>query len=385
MTPEEYIALYEKYTAGTCSPEEERLLLDYQDKFRMQEDAGNKLNPDERIIRNRVYSQITDTIRQRENTKIISLPLRWAAAIAAMAFLGIAVYFYSRHDIISNNAKQHYTNDIKPGGNKAILTLENGEKIVLTDSNSGQIARQAGIRIIKATNGQLIYEVDKNAGSVAANAFNTIETPRGGQYQINLPDGTKVWLNAASSLRYPVAFTGNERVVQLTGEAYFEVAHNKASPFKVVSAGQTVEVLGTHFNINAYADEDATKTTLLTGSIRIHNSSNISKILKPGEQATLQNDDITVEQTDTDQAIAWHNGDFTFEGTPLRTIMRQLSRWYDVEVDYQGTIADVKFGGSISRNKNISEVLKVLEMTQGVHFKIMPGHTNEERRILVMP
>ncbi|TKC55557.1 DUF4974 domain-containing protein [Pedobacter hiemivivus] len=368
--------LIKKYNLGTCTPEEKILVESwYLNESLINEDT--LAQPNYQAAKDEIWKGIA--LKRNIKVKKISLLPRVAAAAVIIIAAGIAFYSYNvQHKQITNQT-QVAVHTIKPGGNKATLTLADGRKINLEDADNGELAEQAGIRITKASNGSVIYNISKTISVTQGKlgAYNTIETPLGGQYQVSLPDGTNVWLNAASSLRYPIEFSGRERKVELRGEGYFEVAHNKEKPFIVVSAGQTVEVLGTHFNMNTYNDEPEARTTLLEGSVSVSNRSNV-KMLKPGQQALLTRDnDIKVSTADIDQAMAWKNGDFTFEGVPLKTIMRQVCRWYNVEVVYQGSIADVEFGGSISRTKNINEVLKVLEMTQGVHFELTG------RRILV--
>ncbi|HEY0176147.1 MAG TPA: FecR domain-containing protein, partial [Pedobacter sp.] len=268
-----------------------------------------------------------------------------------------------------------------PGGNKAVLTLADGSKISLTDAVNGALAEQAGITVNKTKDGQLIYTVSKIRPGTDSAAYNTIETPKGGQYQVILPDGTSVWLNAASSLRYPAFFTGNERKVQLEGEAYFEVAKNPAMPFRIVSKGQVAEVLGTHFNINSYQDEPGIKTTLLEGSVRVLNSrSHTAVLLKPGQQSNTAIDGTTtLRNVNPEQYVAWKSGKFIFADANIESIMRQVSRWYNVEIEYKGDISKEKFGGRASRFTNVSELLEILELTDQVHFDI------HGRRIIVMP
>ena len=368
--------LIKKYNLGTCTPEEKILVESwYLNESLIKKDM--LAQPNYKAAKGEIWKEIA--LKRNIRVKKISLLPRIAAAAVIIIAAGVAFYSYNAQHKQLTHQTQVAAHTIKPGGNKATLILADGRKINLADADNGELAEQAGIRITKASNGTLIYNISKT-GSTAqgkTGAYNTIETPLGGQYQVRLPDGTNIWLNAASSLRYPIEFSGNERKVDLRGEGYFEVAHNKEKPFVVVSAGQTVEVLGTHFNMNTYSDEPEARTTLLEGSVRVSNHGKV-KILKPGQQALLTNDnDIKVSTADIDQAVAWKNGDFTFEGVSLKTIMRQVCRWYNVEVVYQGSIADVEFGGSISRTKNINEVLKVLEMTQGVHFELTG------RRILV--
>lgn len=277
-----------------------------------------------------------------------------------------------------------YKNDVQPGGNKAILTLSDGSSIVLDSAHNGTLSVQGSAKVLKSANGQLVYESVNHKGGDRSLVFNTISTPRGGQYQIGLPDGSKVWLNATSSLRFPTAFTGKERRVELSGEAYFEVAPNSHQPFSVaVFAGepgkgqalQQVEVLGTEFNVMAYTDENIVKTTLLTGAVQIAGPTGARTAqLKPGEQAQLVRDDVqgihVVEDADTEAAIAWKNGYFNFGKADIQTIMRQLSRWYDVDVSFRGNgNKDRIFWGGIQRNLRLSAVLGILERS-GVEFTI---------------
>ena len=303
--------------------------------------------------------------------------LRWigyAAAVIVLVTLTVTLNKRRTSDQPQNLANQHH--DIQPGTNKAVLTLADGSTIVLDSAKHGQIASQQNVVIKEDENGKVVYEATGDVQNSTAPApaetiaMNTLATPRGGQYQVILPDGTRVWLNAASSLKYPTAFTGNERRVELTGEAYFEVAKDPSKPFNVKTAGQTVTVLGTHFNINSYADEGATKTTLLEGSVRVTNNAGQSVKIKPGEQAinTLSNIDIN-ENTNLDEAVAWKNGKFVFSNTDLQTIMRQLSRWYDVDVEYQGKTAQKHYMGRISRNVPVSQIFEILK-TSGLNFTI---------------
>ncbi|MEQ7799681.1 FecR domain-containing protein [Pedobacter sp. ASV1-7] len=370
--------LIKKYNEGSCTPEEKQLLESWYLKAASEnEDELNEL--DYQNAKREIWAKISSE-RPVQVKKRLLVPAIAAAAILVLT-VGIIFFVNQKYNKTELEVGALTVNKIEPGGNKAFLTLANGRKISLTDVENGELAEQLGIRINKTADGQLVYEVSaetSKTGTSGESVYNTIETPLGGQYQVKLNDGTKVWLNAGSRLRYPVLFAGNERKVELTGEGYFEVTHDQKKPFKVVSAEQTVVVLGTRFNVNNYQDEPAVKTTLLEGSVRV-TTNQLTKLLKPGEQALQSGKDIKVTTVDVEQIMAWHKGDFAFEGVALKTIMRQISRWYNVDVVYQGEIADVEFGGSISRSKNITEVLKVLEMTQGVNFKL------EGRRVLVMP
>lgn len=323
--------------------------------------------------------------------KTTSIPFKlkqlfpYAAAVVLLLTVGIGLNRYILKKTTNKPLALHKP-DILPGSNKAVLTLANGSKIILNDAGNGKIARQQNIVINKTQTGELIYNVDGSFKTARQPkladiiAMNTLTTPRGGQYEVVLPDGTKVWLNAASSLRYPTSFSGNERRVELTGEAYFEVAKNAAQPFFVKTTSQTVEVLGTHFNINSYSDEVSTKTTLLEGSINVTNTSGMPLVkLKPGQQAIGTINGMKVNTAaDVEEAVAWKNGKFMFKNTDLPTIMRLLSRWYDVDVEYQGTIAEKHYRGRISRNVPVSQVFEILK-TSGVNFTIIG------RKIIVKP
>jgi len=386
MDQQDYIKLYDKFLSGKCTPEEKRLLDEYFDEFNLLDIPWNKEIGDEQEVEDKIFN----SIRQKVDSPYVlrRSKLKWIAVAASVLLLTfVGLYFTNRGDkklSVAVNNSLKLKNDILPGGNKAILTLANGKQIVLTDAHNGTLAMQHNTEIKKTADGKIVYAVNSPGTAVNQNSgiqYNTITTPRGGEYTVILPDGSKVSLNSASSLTYPAAFTGGERKVELTGEAYFEVAHNPAKPFKVSSNGQTVEVLGTHFNINAYSDERAIKTTLLEGAVKISKGSRIA-VLKPGQQAQISNNELNPEininsNVDLEEAVAWKNGLFVFDGDNIQHIMRMLSRWYDVEVVYSGAIQDDPFGGSVSRFENVSEVLKILQLTGKVHFKI------EGRKIIV--
>lgn len=327
---------------------------------------------------------ILSAIYQSE-TVVKKTPIRplvkWLSAAAAILItFSIGLLFFSPKTEQPVQIVKQKKDKIVPGGNKAILTLADGSKITLDDAKTGEIANQGLVQIIKTADGKLAYQETNSSTSLksAQDSYNVVETPRGGKYQVTLPDGTMVWLNAASILKYPVRFKGAERRVELIGEAYFEVAHNEKLPFRVVSNKQTVEVLGTHFNIQAYNDESVWKTTLLEGSVRISSLNNTS-LLKPVQQAQVtENGTLSVSEANIEEALAWKNGYFRFHKEGIETIMRKISRWYDVDIEFKGAITDEKFNGTSSFDKNIEQVLEVLETTEAVHFKI------EGRRIIVM-
>lgn len=301
-----------------------------------------------------------------------------AAAAAILVVIGGYLLIQNLKWHKKGNPQARLTNDLAPGGNKAVLTLNDGSQVVLGDAENGDLTTQGQAAIIKK-NDQLIYNKKNGSASVF---YNTITTPRGGQYQLTLEDGSKVWLNAASSIRFPTTFQGKERKIEISGEAYFEIAKDASRPFKVqfetpAGAKSEVTVLGTHFNIMSYKDEKAAKTTLLEGSVSISSNGNTA-ILTPAQQASqTDRDAITVaSDIDMNEAIAWKNGFFEFHATGLQEVMRQIGRWYDVEISYEGKIPERKFGGKISRQNNAAEVLKILELSQ-VKFRI------EDKKIIV--
>ncbi|WP_159452703.1 FecR family protein [Pedobacter nyackensis] len=299
----------------------------------------------------------------------------WITRIAASIILigSVAAGFYFLNSSQKDLAKQAV---VVPGGNKAILTLADGKRIIL-DTAHGLISKEANIAVSNAANGIISYEKLKSALNGTQLEFNKIETPRGGTYRVNLSDGTRVWLNSASTLRYPVAYSKEQRVVELEGEAYFEVAKDRSHPFKVKSKGQIVEVLGTHFNVNGYDDEPFTKTTLLEGSIMVSTVKN-KMVLKPMQESLNSNGVLSGQQTvDADEAVAWKNGYFQFNDENLESVMRQISRWYDVEVVFVGKPSNKKFNGMISRSKGIKIALEIMEATGNVRFKM------EGRKLIV--
>jgi len=362
-----YQTLIQRYLDKQLTDDELEVFIDLT--------RSGKLDAEFDAIMSRELNSIVHTDLKQAKTTKLWFPF---AAAASILLIVAAATFFLFHQKTDTSVNQ----DIDPGSYKAVLTLADGRKIALSDVTNGKLAVQAGIEITKTADGQLIYQV-KQAEHKTADAalFNTISTPRGGQYQINLPDGTKIWLNAESKLKYPANFANlKQRKVELIGEAYFEVAKNKTLPFIVSSKQQEVEVLGTHFNINTYDNELVVKTTLLEGSVLVRTSSNaiVNKVLKPGEQSVLKSGQILVNSIDTQSEIAWKEGNFNFEDENIQSIMRKLERWYDIQVTYKGTITTNTFGGKISIHRPLSKALKLLESTGDVHFKI------EGRRITVM-
>ncbi len=305
-----------------------------------------------------------------------------AASIVVVLGAGIwyfADYFPSETKQI---AAQTQPQSIEAGRDQALLTLADGHTILLDSVAVGDHITEDGIGITKLDNGTLSYKVDANSVYASKGKYNTITTPRGGQYKIELPDHSIVWMNAASSLRFPVAFTGDTRTVELEGEGYFEITHDKDKPFIVVSQNQHVIVKGTKFNVTAYGDDKSRVTTLLEGSVLVKSTGNQARggdevLLRPNEQAIMENEVITKSPIDALEVVAWKNGKFVYNGTPLEAIMKQLARWYDVEVVYLDAVEGITFTGSISRFENIDDVLRKISLTESVRFEI------NERRIMV--
>jgi transmembrane sensor len=305
----------------------------------------------------------------------------WAAA-AVVIGLGIGVYLWNSGMKTTELPVVVKPVVIPPGKNGAVLTLADGKQVVLDSLGNGVVADQNGTQVL-LKEGTLAYESTAAKGEVA---YNTMTTPKGRQFKITLPDGTGVWLNAASSISYPTVFTGNERKVTVTGEVYFEVVKNPRMPFKVsVNNRAEIEVLGTHFNVNAYSNEPAVKTTLLEGSVKVvkretANGKENAIILKPGQQAALEpHSPLTIDHSpDLEQVMAWKNGLFNFEGASFKEIMQQLERWYDIEVVYEKGIPDIEFEGKMTRDVPLNDLLKMLERSD-IHFRI------EGRKLIVRP
>ncbi|MBE9600342.1 FecR family protein [Pedobacter sp. MC2016-24] len=367
MNREQAKELVERYNNGFANAEErawvENWYLDESRKFQFSEKEADFLHLKEKIwIATLQKSGLGKSVPKR-----LALWPRIVAAAAILMVVGLSLYFYQGNRSLNNQLAA----DIAPGGNKAILTLANGQKIVLNDAAKGEITRQSGITVSKSKDGELIYTAVAAEEESTTTIRNTISTPNGGQYTIMLSDGTKVMLNAASSLTFPTALNQKDRLVELKGEAYFEVAKHKNSRFRVISGQQTIEVLGTHFNVNAYADEEAIKTTLLEGAVKVF-TPGAAETIEPGEQAVWNKaygDALVKHRVNTAQETAWINGVFSFDGEDIRSVMRQVSRWYDVNVIYVGPVSEEKYYGEIFRNSKLSEVFKILKI-ENVHFDV---------------
>jgi hypothetical protein len=384
ITKEEFLTLYEKFNNGQCTPAEKELLDTYVDEMKLLEGGWNNDLIKEEDAHARIWQRLSESRRvvpispQKSNKY---LWLKVAAVLLLSFFVGLFFINNEKPEPRPTVAKIKQK-VILPGGNKAYLTMADGSRIILTDAKNGDLVTKPGLKVSKTSNGMLVYHFNKNTGNISVNTkpeYNTITTPRGGQYQIILDDGTKVWLNAASSLRFPQAFTGKQREVELTGEAYFEVAKNKARPFMVQANGTQVQVLGTHFNVNAYGDNNDVTTTLLEGSVRLAHGNSVV-MLVPGQQGTAANSGavIKVSMADIQQTMAWKNGFFIFHDLNIVEVMKQVSRWYDVDVEYQGDVTNNEFGGTVSKYKNINELLDIMQLTRSIHYKI------DGRRVIIM-
>ncbi|WP_353138761.1 FecR family protein [Pseudopedobacter sp.] len=367
---EEFKILVDKYLESKTSLSEEQRLFAYYEALQKHKKWDNNLMGEQEVVGKRLYSNILQEIAKKEPKK--SLLKKWMVAAAAIVILGFSATLYILYHKETNNAVTQQQ-DILPGGNKAVLTLADGTTISLDDAANGELAKQKNTIVRKTEDGQLVYIRKSTAHSetIGKEVLNTITTPKGGQYQLILPDGTKVWLNSMSSLEFPAEFNGTERNVELKGEAYFEVAKNKKMAFKVKVGNTVVEVLGTHFNVMAYADEQNYKTTLLEGSVKVGIASiGKSVILRPGQQARIaKNNDIKVQEANLEETVAWTNGYFQFSRESIQDIMKKFERWYDIEVVYEGDIPKEEFVGKIRRGVTLSQALKILKLSE-VNFKI---------------
>ena len=400
--------MFGRFAGGACSPEEERelaaLVLNsrYEAVVRdLLEQYWHTIQPENRMPEAEGLAMIKDILYQRSGPQKQQAVVhfirrgwkRLAVAAAVMLVIGTGGYVYFRGSNPRPPAslqvqQKSFNNDIAPGKYKARLTLADGTTIVLDSAATGQLARQEGAAVFNKA-GQLVYQV---TGKPAAVVYNTLTTAKGETYATVLADGTKVWLNSAATIKFPVVFQGSERRVEITGEAYFEVAQNKAQPFIVTKNNMEVQVLGTHFNVDAYDDEPDIKVTLLEGRIKVRSHSGLDPessgkqnnpvLLKPGQQATLRHskpDSESIKVTsavDLEQVMAWKNGRFEFNETDIQTIMRQIVRWYDVEVVFEGNITQ-HFNGTINRQVTVAKVLNMLEKTGGVRFAV------EGRKVVV--
>jgi transmembrane sensor len=369
--------MIDKYVAGTATDEEISFVEMYY-SYQERSEAVKFPDEDVELLQKSGFEKIKNQISKKPERKAgIVKFYKYASAAVLLLSCATAYLFLKEYKNVKVPAVAvHKKVDAAPGSNSAILTLGNGTKIVLNEQSNKKLKELSGQAFIKAQKGQLVYVNTAYQNDHQEIVNNTVTTPKGGQYQVVLPDGTQVWLNAASSLTYPVFFTGSKRVVKLEGEGYFEVAKNKTMPFHVETGNQDVEVTGTHFNINSYMDDSSINTTLLEGRVIIH-SRGKTQLLFPTQQASvfLNSAEIKVKTVNTEEEIAWKNGLFQFDNTNLKNILNQLERWYNIKVDYHH-LPFKRYNGMISRNSNLSAVLTMLELTGNIKFEL------EENKVL---
>ncbi len=359
-----------KYSNGTCTDEERALAEAWYGSWNEQSDG--ELSEEQLDA---AFTRLSHRLPHLQKPKVHAIwpKVGIAAAIATLIF---GAYLLSNYRGNSLPASPPVVlADIAPGKNSATLTLASGRQIVLSDAGNGEFAQESGISITKSADGSIVYEVkEQNDAHIDADAVNIFTTAKGETNSVTLPDKSKVWLNAASSITFNTNIgRGGDRAVKLSGEAYFEVSHDSAHPFKVRTDKQEVTVLGTHFNIKAYPEEDEVKTTLLQGSVKVND-----KTLRPGQQAVLTNDNMVIKAIDVDAEVSWKNGEFVFDGQDFKSIIGNISRWYNVEIEYDPVFADLHLGGQVSRARSLKGILKILERTGDVKFKV------EGRRISVI-
>jgi ferric-dicitrate binding protein FerR (iron transport regulator) len=382
--------IVDRYLSDEATPEERAILDEWYRSFddRFAEVSSNDEDSPEKLGE-RMRLRLLEEIGARDVVPMGPRRYSWigmAAALLLLLGLGLGIrmiWFNVEADAVSPKIVRADVRPLTPGTDRAWLRLSDGSVLYLDSSGPGLLASEAGMRLEKKADGSIVY-VSGQGISVPSDTmvFHEISTPRGGQYQVILSDGTRVWLNAETTLRFPVVFSGADRHVDLLGEAYFEVAKDQRRPFRVMTAGSLVEVFGTHFNVNAYADEAAVRTTLLEGRVGVRPSSGASghtlRMLSPGQQASVKPDGTVRvdDRADTEEAIAWKNGRFHFNSADIRAIMRQIARWYDAEVVFEGN-PELHFTGQITRRDEVSRVLQMMEMTGEVRFRI------EGRKIIV--
>ncbi|WP_443936571.1 FecR family protein [Pedobacter sp. MW01-1-1] len=365
--------LLKKYKMGTCTDAEIALLESW---YLEKSNKHLELSPqDVDQARENIWKKLSISVETPKKGTFSVSPYQLIAAALVIGIASICLYLFSIQKE-NETPKIVKSTPIIPGEKKAILTLANGEKLALTAVKNGSVTNHANAHIIKTTEGEIEYHSEQNN---LTPQVNQLTVPNGGYFTVTLADGTKIWLNSASNLKYPTVFNEKERIVELSGEAYFEVAHKNGQPFKVISKGQTIQVLGTHFNIQSYSDEKAVVTSLIEGSVQVMAENKKTVLLKPGQQSINSKNTLTVNSVNLDGAISWVSNEFYFDDEELGSIMRKIARWYDVEIVCPDNLTHLKFTGSISRTRSIQKVLAIMQLTESLHFKY------EGRRITVMP
>lgn len=383
MTKEELVKLIDRYLINEVSPEEENTLIEFFESFQGSQEWDEELLGSKELVEKKLEHALKESVQKKKKSIYwnIGFSLWYKVAASAVIILSIGFFLNNRFSdspSIPLLSERKVDVDLAPGADIATLTLADGSIINLSDSVSREIILSEGSVVQKNEHGQLVYNLAKIPKSSEV-TYNTLSTPKGGQYQVILPDGSKVWLNSETSLRFPTSFVGNERKVDLIGEAYFEVAKDKSKQFKVNVKGMEVLALGTEFNVNAYEGDEISSTTLFEGSVSVSKETE-RVLLKPGQNAKLNkaNGTLNQGQADLEADVAWKKGYFVFNNEEIKSIMLKLSRWYDADIEYEGNMTNKRFTVIISRRSNISEILEILENTGTIHFKI------EGRRVKVM-
>ncbi len=381
MTQEEYILLYEKFENGACSDKEIEQLLKFEDDFVMFDQEWQMVMGDKKSTREKMFNKLRSNIGQTQKLKTLNTKYVLAIAATLLLLMSVSLILFLQTKSESQQiTKVKKTEAILPGTDKAILKMADGSKIILDEIKTGKTLTYGNLSITKTNSGEIIYVANANVNNENTDGFNEIITPRGGQFSVILEDGSKVWLNASSSLKFPRKFANDQRKVELKGEGYFEIAKNAKKPFFVEANNAIIKVLGTHFNISNYANDNSIKTTLLEGSVEMTAMGN-KRTLVPNQEALYLNNSKILELRNAPNAadaIAWKEGVFVFRDENIQSIMQKLSRWYDVDVVTDKEILSEQFSGSISRYQNIDKVLSQLALTGALKFKI------QGRRIYVM-
>jgi len=382
-TDEYYQQLAEKWLTGKITPEEETEFSEWYNRHQdLPLNIPRHIATSDQEMHDRILLKINNKIEVEEPKKNGWISYKLMAACLGFFLVSFFIYFMAWRP---GKEAALMENNIPPGSNKATLTLSDGAVISLDDVKTGKVLEQEGIKIEKTADGLLTYTAKEIKGDRGVVRFNTISTPLGGQYKVILPDGTKVWLNAGSSLIYPISFVGNERKVKLSGEGYFEVAKLKGMPFKVKTNTQEIVVLGTHFNVNAYEDEPVVKTTLAEGSVKVITggeqvNNGGAVMLSPGQQSLLSKGNrLSVKTVDVAAEIAWKSGIFSFQNTDIQVVARELSRWYNVEIAFEGELPDVKLWGEMDRNVSATEALEILH-----YFKLKYRIIQQGKKKVIM-
>lgn len=374
MNEEEIRELLKRYRQGNCTEQEKESVELWFDITSKQSDWQWKNPAQKESTRANILKGIKEVTQQRKQEKLRIWPyISVAASLLILLFAGWYFYFSNQKQL---SQQPFHQIAVAPGSKQAMLTLSDGSSVMVDDAANGVVASDGSSRVLKNGDGTLEYQSENNQVKPAGR--NTLAVPRGGTFQITMSDGTKAWINSATTITYPAGNADSERLVELTGEAYFEVAKDKKRPFKVMSNGTEILVTGTHFNVSAYDDDQKVTTTLAEGAVIVSNKGH-QRALIPGQQSVSSaSGDITFGKVDVESALAWKEGYFVFEDQDLKSVMKMVSRWYDVEIEYQGAIPDNKFGGTFSKSKGLDGLLNYLQQLSNIQFK------QQGKKIIIM-